>query len=408
MRSIWALTALFLTACGEAGRLPDTVVRDSAGVTIVENRAPSGSMAPVVGEVLTRIGGAGTELNRVVTAVRLSDGRVVVADDGDAALRAFGPEGEASGSFGRPGDGPAEFRMLQAMGLQGVDTVWAYDFVHQRFSIVGPSLTLDREITLRTPVSAGLAVGRLRNGTFLVGEAWSPGIGDAGEGGIVRGRVAYVRFDSTGSLIDTVAVIAGREVLLRSEGGRGVMSAVPFARSASHAVVGPVGGARTSGSAAPAGVPSPRPTAFVLGDQSTYELRFFTAEGDPVRIVRWAGGGLAIDQEALDAWQALRLSQAAPGEREALRRSLLDLPLPPTRPAYGPLLPTPSGGLWVGSDALPGQSPSSWEIFDAGGTWIATVRPPDGFHPLSIGDGWIVGVTRDAFDVEEVEVRALR
>lgn len=388
-------------ACGgDAAPTPGVVVRDSAGVMLVENRAPAmrGADAPGIGDVVVRIGGEGTELNRVAGAARLADGRLVVADEGDRTLKMFDADGAPLGRVGRAGDGPGEFRTIQAMGVHAADTVWVFDFTHARVTLVGPDAAPRREFTLRPPLNAGLAVGPLPGGGFLVGEAWSPSLATAEDGGLVRGRVAYVRFAADGALVDTVAVTAGREVLLTTEAGRGVMSAVPFARGSSHTVL----------QSAPDDALSSASPAFVVGDQVSHELRFFSAEGALSRIVRWDGGDLELDDDWMGRWRESRLADADPEEREAIERALAEVPLPPSRPAYGPLLPTPDGGLWVGAYALPGHSPRSWEVLDRHGAWVATIAAPDRFEPLWLGRGQVVGVYRDEYDVEHVEVRTLR
>ena len=51
--------------------------------------------------------------------------------------------------------------------------------------------------------------------------------------------------------------------------------------------------------------------------------------------------------------------------------------------------------------------PPVWQVLDGTGRWLGAVRMPERFRPHAVGSDWIAGVTRDAFDVERVEVRTL-
>ena len=54
--------------------------------------------------------------------------------------------------------------------------------------------------------------------------------------GLDRELAAYVRYSAEGRLRDTVGLFPGREVWLRSEDGRGVMSSAPLGRRSVHAI----------------------------------------------------------------------------------------------------------------------------------------------------------------------------
>lgn len=377
-----------LSACGRDSSPAPHLVRDSAGVSIVFSPAPEASgEVPRIGSPQLTVGVAGTELNRVVGAVRLSDGRIVVADAGDAVIRYVSPEGTLLRTVGREGDGPGEFRTLQAMGRLAGDTVWAYDFSHHRLTFIAPDGTVARETSLHPPMGPLLAVGVLPDGSVILGEAWSAaGVGEASEPGLSREPVAYVRYAASGELLDTIGLVPGREVLLTSEDGRGVMGPAPFGRAAVHAL----GGSR-----------------LVVGDQIDYELRFYSSEGSLKRIVRWGGDDLAIDRELRAEWRAVRLADVPPEDRERAERELSEAVLPDRRPAYGGILTTEEGGLWVAEFTVEGRAAGAWAVFDGEGRWRGSVAVPDRFEPLQVGDGWVLGVSKGDFDVERVELRPL-
>ncbi|MFQ5702894.1 MAG: hypothetical protein ACE5HT_02620 [Gemmatimonadales bacterium] len=52
------------------------------------------------------------QLFRVASAIRLSDGRIVIANAGTQELRFYDPDGMYDATTGGAGDGPGEFRNI--------------------------------------------------------------------------------------------------------------------------------------------------------------------------------------------------------------------------------------------------------------------------------------------------------
>ena len=95
------------------------VIRDSAGVRIVENPRPPADTRlgwEVGTEPAVSIGALEGEepylLDRVRGALTLADGRIVVADIGSNELRVFDAWGRYQSTWGGTGDGPGEFENL--------------------------------------------------------------------------------------------------------------------------------------------------------------------------------------------------------------------------------------------------------------------------------------------------------
>jgi len=378
----------WLSACDRYSTSRGHEVSDSAGVQIVVSHAPdTESLLPSIGSAAVSIGEAGLELNRVVGAVRLSDGRLVVADGGNLVLHIVSPRGTLLRTVGREGDGPGEFRTLQAVGKVAGDTVWAYDFSHHRVTFVSPNGTIVREISLRPPLAASLAVGVLPSGSIVLGESWSSArVAEASRPGLNREQVAYVRYSGDGVLLDTIGLFPGREVVLSFEGGRGVMRAAPFAHSAVHALSG---------------------SWLAIGDQVSHEIRLYSEGGDLTRIVRWDGGDLALDPELIARWRTARLRAVQSADRALVERELAEQTMPTQRPAFGRVLPTEGGGFWVADYAPGNDEPSMWAILDSEGVWQGSLVMPHRFRPLEVGLEWVLGVSRDDFDLERVELRRL-
>jgi len=385
MRPHILLSVLALAAQLGCSRAEDSGSSVSDDVPVVTTRSLDSLPTARLGEPVTVLGDAGVPLGDVVGAGRLSDGRLVVADGGNSVLHWFAADGRLVGSFGGPGDGPTEFRTIQAMGVLAGDTVWVYDFAHQRVTFVSPDRSASRVTSLRPRLGSGLAVGILSDGTILAAESWSStGVAGAAQPGLNREPVAYVSYSREGELRDTLTLVPGREVILRLEDGRAVMGSAPLGRSAVHAVAD---------------------DRLVVGDQEERELREYTVAGRLARVIRWGGADLRVDQRWEEAWRAERLASVGRGERAEVERQLAGTVLPERRPAFGHLLPGAVGGVWVGDYPMPGAEPAEWVYFDSAGVATERLRMPARFHPLQIGGGWVLGVARDAYDVETVELR---
>lgn len=90
----WLVTALLVQGCTKSAPSRTYVVRDSAGVTIVENTSPAWSsgeewrvVEPPVVEIGVIDGDQRYQLSRVLGVGRLSDGRILVANGGSQEIR---------------------------------------------------------------------------------------------------------------------------------------------------------------------------------------------------------------------------------------------------------------------------------------------------------------------------------
>jgi hypothetical protein len=72
-----------------------------------------------------------------------------------------------------------------------------------------------------------------------------------------------------------------------------------------------------------------------------------------------------------------------------------------------PIVPDALGNLWVREYTRLSDPSSRWTVFDHEGYWFGTVRLPDGFAPFDIGNDYVLGVWRDADDVEHVRMYGL-
>jgi hypothetical protein len=382
-------------ACGGGGgENPAFEVRDSSGVEVVESFRPlwAPEEAWRVGpEPLLRIGvldgDADYQFSEVTGALRLNGGTVAVADWGDHTVRFFRADGSIHTTFGGSGEGPGEFNGLAGLGVGDEGRIWAYDFILRRITWLDGS---GRSVGLTTlePEPATLhPLGVMGDGRFLLKELWGAGrVAEATETGLRRDPVAFVRFDELGTLVDTLCLLPGRELLITDEDGRGVMGSPPFAQNAVGAIWG---------------------GAAVVGTTEAVDLQVLGSAGETMRILRLPELDFTLTREDREAYVRGRLigipREDQPGERARLEA----LPFPETRPAFGSLLPDKVGNLWVADWVLFPDTPKEWKVFDSSGRWLGVVEPPERFFPYEIGEDWALGVEWGELDVQYVVVYPL-
>lgn len=132
--------ALIATGCDSAPAneaAPDaeaaqTPIRDSAGIVIVENarRAADSRLGwQVSPDPVLSIGTVGgtedVQLHQVDDALRLRDGRIVVANAGSHRLLVFDDQGDYVAAWGQRGQGPGDFSGLRGSnGLGPTQLFW--------------------------------------------------------------------------------------------------------------------------------------------------------------------------------------------------------------------------------------------------------------------------------------------
>ncbi len=383
-----SVSASLSVAC-QGATPPAGTTRDSAGIRIVETPSAARATAPLwrltdppLLEVGAVAGAPAYQFHGIEGTVRLPDGRVVVADAGSSEIRFFDADGRHLASHGRQGEAPGEYRRISALGRGPGDSLWVYDFGLRRFTVLTAAGEAVHTVSVGSVLSAVNGVGRLADGDFIVREEWSSGPRGEASTGLVRYPAAVARLTHHGTALDTVALSLGREIVIMSEDGRGVMSAPLFARHAVAAVHG---------------------NHVFVGDQTTFEVRRYGAGGALETIFRLTGLDLALGSDDVRRATDSLLGGAEARLRPALRAHYTALPTPPTRPAYGPLLMSDGGDLWVGaSDAI--GTPRSWTVFDAAGTLRAIVQLPDRFRPYDIAGDLVTGTWQDELGVEYVRV----
>jgi hypothetical protein len=399
--------AVLAFGCGDvAGGAPaiQPVVRDSAGITIVENHAPlwrEGEGWHVSAEPELEIGMVDGplpyQLDRVQSAVRLPDGSIAIADGGSRQVRIFDTKGRHLRSFGGSGAGPGEFQQLSlARPIRG-DSLAAWDAVGKRVTV------FDREGEgTRTWSPEGLpglfmpALGWFADGSVVLSQGQTSQDMRELELGEQRDQRIYLRIDPHGA-IDTLAALPGREYVLHRERPPFGVGRILFGREA-HATIGN--------------------NVLVAGESGTFSFTYFRADGAVLQVVRVAREPLPISVGEL---AAAREREMAVQRRDAARMAevmgrpvpdrLPAIPYRETHPFFDAIELDSAGYLWVREPAerevTEGDSPRRWEVFNPAGGWLGAVETPAGLRVTAIGEAYLLGIVRDELDVDHVRLYRL-
>ena len=145
------LSSLLLAtvACADGGDRPsregspaqDAIVRDSAGIRIIESSTPvwdgdGWSVSDTPSVVIGRREGDERYLFGLIGgAVVLGDGRIAVLDRLAAVIRVYSPEGIHIEDWGRTGEGPGEFTAAEGLFPYRGDSVLVSGSLARRFHI---------------------------------------------------------------------------------------------------------------------------------------------------------------------------------------------------------------------------------------------------------------------------------
>lgn len=154
-RSLGLAATILGLACAP-GDTSDAIVRDSAGVTVVENRAPDvgwRGRTPWTAEVDLTIGGdSGGEafqFGRIGDLAVTSSGDIAVIDQLAGQVRIFDRDGAFRRTMGRPGKGPGELsRSANAVIPIAGDSLLVPDPDERRITVFAPDGTVGRVILI--------------------------------------------------------------------------------------------------------------------------------------------------------------------------------------------------------------------------------------------------------------------
>ena len=406
-----SIIALTVVGCQQDRGVPATQAtqtRDSADIELIENPRPSlGSrlgwqVAPEPSLTLgAAVGDAPYLLHRVQDAMRLADGRIVIADGGSNELRVFDASGTHTATWSREGEGPGEFTSLGGVDPWPGDSLVAWNAWYPMVSIYDRQGSHGRSFTLAGSDPHDF-VAALRDGSILAqDDRVDSSSGPAGDRIRVNERHYQVR-DGSGLVTASLGIYPGREFYSTTIAGTRIVMEIPFMRRIAAVAWGDLA---------------------VIAPSHNYEIRAYAPDGTLRRIVRRGHSLVPTTPAHRDAYflGQIRGSRDRPGgaadERQALRQTretFGDLPLPETLPAFATVVTDAHDHLWVeefrildGEFEIPGQETTAgplWTVFDPGGHILGFVETPLGLDIQEIGADYILGHATDEDGVEYVQL----
>lgn len=411
-RKAWALIfSTTLASCSPSVGGSGTVFSDSAGVTLASAETPF--WAPGAGWRLSEEptlqigvleGPEEYQFSGLVGAVRLSDGRIVVADAGSLELRFFGADGRFLSRVGREGDGPGEFRHLGFLGVFQGDSLATFDLYLRRVQIFGPDGGLARSYSVESMAERVIPqkVIDIVDGSFMAIRFFD--VDREISNGIARWPHEIVAtMDLRTGQIDSISHVPGSETFFEaSPNGDVVDSRYIFGNGNEFS--------------AQAGR-----IAIIATD--TFSVTVSGLDGSPALIIRREVLPEPATEEQFNRYVDGVLQLVFPGENdearedvERYRRSLLDQPKAPTLPILRSVQLDEEGNIWLEMYYHPGEDPPPYQVFKADGTWLGEVAMPPGLDRgfntywapyFQIGSDFILGVWKDELDVQYVRLYEL-
>ena len=414
-----AFSATGCEASPDAGVASGAQIEDSAGIVIVSNPRPAPDSRlgwqvgpePIV-SIGTVEGGDDFQLFRVDDALKLRDGRIVVANGGSHQLLVFDADGNYLTAWGRRGEGPGDFGGTSVYGglSPGLFRMarWPSDSLavcHPR-TPVGPRHSVSiwdtggrhaRTLNLEGAKSLSECRDLLPSGAVLASRWLEPPppypAGDPRKG-LYRQELELFVVAGDGSPSGSLGPHRGAETFVHWEGhiseniGLFVITDPPFQKSL---------------------VWSAWNQLVLVAPTDHYELRAHRHDGSLARIVRREHDVRSPTQADLGA---RREAEAPKGELTDFARSHLGawnaLPLPESFPAFSAIEVDLLGNLWVREYNLPeDEDRALWTVFDPEGVALGFIETPPGLVIYEIGEDYILGKTEDELGVEYVQVREL-
>ncbi len=356
-------------------------VRDSAGVTVVDNRrdhTPRGCVTITPAPRVTIGTRPASErhipiLFRVRGGAVLSDGRIVILNAGTQELLFFSAEGSYQYAVGGKGRGPGEFLDPTWLGRGSADTLFVWDSRLMRLSTFnGGGQLLASQQVRGDGANAEPAVigGRFRDGSFLMFSVPLVFVGQ--ESGVTRFPETYRRYDPETDHTNHLSNGLSSETVV---GGDGVYS-LPFGKTELALAHGDF---------------------LLVADNGTSAMRYYDMNGQLRRVVEWVSEPIPVTDQEKRAFARYTAITNPEGERERATTLFAN-----ERPRFSSIQRDRLGWVWVQSFATRWEPPGGWLVFDENGFLTCAVEPPARLSVLDIGESHILGLQRDELGEETV------
>jgi hypothetical protein len=397
LRSLCCLWALLLAGCAGENVESGGAVRDSAGVAIAESDRPSWSAAdrwtidPLPMSTIGEAEGDSTYLlYRVFSALRLTDGTIVIGNAGSSQVRFYDGQGRYLRSSGRRGAGPAEFHEYSSLRMCRLTSarLLVEDAGLDRAHIINQQGENERTFTLSAlgEGSAPSINGCFGDGSLLTMNVTRASL-DAKPGSIIESIFEIKRFDTLGVQTGQLAQAKGRTRYVNPlPGGGWHYPYIPFSPEAR--------------------VAAERSTVLLTQD-GIAQLERRSLDGKLRALIRWRADRPSVSS----IWERYKTeSLAQMSEQQRTRYGSLyevTLPMPDSVPAADAILVDALDHVWAMRYQLPWDTARVYEVFEPSGRWLGSLTSPRGLEIFQIGADFILGRHRDDDGVERVVVYRL-
>jgi hypothetical protein len=378
---IWAASCVvaFLACSPETGSDDGSpVVRDSAGVTLIETREPDCDKAPPVASLsgpALELGLADSpdqQFHRIRQTALWGDSLLIVADGGSNELRVFDRRGRHVRSLGGAGRGPGEFSGLNSFVLRA-DTLVAYDGGTRRVTFMALNGTNIRTMQLEAPHDPTHPIlhrlsGIINGHLVLTARAYEMRMRSRPER--FRVTVPTLIYTSEGSHLGVFAEPGGMDAYGTTE----MAGNLSFGRRSSFAVHDDV---------------------VLVADGGTIDIRAYRFPDGLVRIIRSATRARPVPSSGIPADP--RSEESQPWGAAT------------TLPWIADLKVDTEGRLWVQVYKIPFRGDlRAWMLFDvSSGKSIGCIKVPAEFSLHHISGNRLIGVSASGGGVERVVVYEL-
>ena len=329
---------------------------------------------------------SGYTFDNVASAVRLSDGRFVVADGGmSSRLTVLSSRGRLLRQPGGVGDGPGEFRWITSLHVGPNDSLYVYDQALQRLTVLSAEGDIARAAAFRlTPGVRGgggqSTVARLSDGTWV-------GIGaeamlQGPPGRIVRDTVSVGLLDGDLSSLRHLTDVPGRMTTTTLLDGRPVGRVPAFSPEVLWATWGNC--------------------VFVASGEGPV-VTVYTSRGELVNTISGPGVPRPVSRAHLQARLDYDLRRYG-REREASIRTLNSSEAHPAYlPYYSRMVVDQRGSIWLQEYAPPWGEGRRWYVVSQTGRTLGEVLTQRPMRILSITDEGVLARTSGEYGEHMVE-----
>lgn len=394
-RAIVGFVLASTLGCAPGNEYPTVVRRDSAGIEIVESIDPvwaAGRGWEIDEDPMLDIGALEAaeeyELYRVVGAVRLSDGRIVVVNSGSHELRFYNGDGEFITAVGREGGGPGEFLGMDRVRRIRNDSLAVGDYRMGRVSIFDAHGAYGRSMPTEEATRRYFIIGAFEDGEILLaGGLGLAGWTDGERGtGVVLDSLLYVTARGSQIAGDTVGTFPAAGRYVTTDGYVWSVTQIPFGEAAVAAV---------------------GRSQWYFSDGRSFWYGQYTRSGELERIVRFARPNRLVTQSDIDRYIQHLIANVSAERQRYWRNRMRTTPFPEEMTAFESFAVDAAENLWVEEFRPDWDSiPHHW-VFDSSGVLLGSIALPPRLRAFDIGNDYVLGRWTDSLGIEHVRMHRL-